>query len=81
MDIYSGLSIDAMWERQVFDVHSAYNHDYGIFSLGLCVAGCRYMVHPKVGVHGELTVRDMGYGVVGVSARLGKAVGKEALKK
>ncbi|MBX2906624.1 MAG: hypothetical protein KF744_11335 [Taibaiella sp.] len=72
LDVYSGLSIDGNWVRQVFDVHSAYNHDYGVFSLGVCVAGFRYMFHPKLGVYGELTMREMGNGVLGVSAKLGK---------
>lgn len=81
LDVYSGVMLEGLWTYHKYKVYPAYNYDYGLASVGLCVAGCRYMVHPKLGVFGELTFREMGYGVIGVSARLGKAAGNDAQKK
>lgn len=72
MDIYSGVMLDGLQTYHKYEVYPSHNYSYGIASVGLCVAGCRYMIRPRVGVYGEFTYREMGYGVLGLSTRLGK---------
>lgn len=81
LDIYSGVMVDVLDGYYKYEVYTGNNSSYTSATGGLCIAGCRYMVHPNVGVYGEFTYREMGYGVLGVSVKLGKVVGNEALKK